>query len=66
MTICKTTGAAISYSEMHYREGKKNELLRRLQLQLGKTRSQVIELFRFYNKSRKTLIDPVTIPLRTV
>jgi hypothetical protein len=53
MTICKTTGAAISIPEMHYREGKKNELLARLQLQLGKTREQVIGLFRYYTNLPK-------------
>jgi hypothetical protein len=48
MTVYKTTAATLPESEIHYREGKKNELLARLQLQLGKTREQVIGLFRFY------------------
>ena len=53
MTICKTTGMLISNTELVYREGKKHELLTRLQLQLGKTREQVIELFRFYTNLPK-------------
>lgn len=51
MATCKTTGEKITNEENNYREGKKNDLLKRLQLQLGKTRDQVLDLFRSYNKN---------------
>ncbi|MCE3282156.1 MAG: hypothetical protein K0Q66_893 [Chitinophagaceae bacterium] len=51
---CRSTGLDISQSEMNYREDKKNVLVKRLQLQLGKTREQVLGLFRFYNKASKS------------
>lgn len=49
MTTCKTTGAVITFEEMEYRDGKRNDIVRRMQLQLGKTKKQVLALFHFYN-----------------
>jgi hypothetical protein len=52
MTICKTTGDAITLEEMSYRDDIRNKLLARLQLQFNKSREQVLELFRFYSAKR--------------
>jgi hypothetical protein len=52
-TICKTTGETITIEEMNYRDGRRDEILEKFQLQFGKTRHQVLELFRYYSKKDK-------------
>jgi hypothetical protein len=61
MAICRSTGAEITEVEMKHREAMKYDLVTRLHQQLGKTRKQVIELFRFYNKAAKTKILPPAV-----
>lgn len=52
-TICKTTGETITIEEMNYRDGRRDEILAKFQFQFGKTRHQVLELFRYYSKKDK-------------
>jgi hypothetical protein len=39
--------------ELNYRNSKRNELVLRLQIKLGKTKGQVLELFEYYNSLPK-------------
>lgn len=52
MTIPVNTTQQLSSEEIDYREGQKNALLARLQLRLGKSREQLLALFRFYNAQK--------------
>jgi len=49
MTTCKSTGEQITIAERDYRDEKRNSLIIKLQEQLGKTRQQVLALFRLYS-----------------
>ena len=51
---------------MEYREGKKNELIMKMQSLLGKTREQILELFRFYANRALTgvvQLQPAPVPV---
>lgn len=52
MTTAINTTQQISTEEASYREEQKNALLASLQVRLGKSREQLLALFRFYNTQK--------------